>query len=215
MEFLSQQPDDVRRRFALALREIPGVTCPDALLALLLRWEVALPPALHDELYAAVGFRARARAIDWRVLEIVARSAHAAASAACNSYLGTASAEWLAVRCIAGILPATSLAEWERNRSYRAALQTLIAARGLKAAGLAGQLLFREACPTDRRGAYAVLSAEGKAILRRMWPAYARGIVAYFARYVSEEEAGALTAVLGRVAMGDTEALRDEAAARG
>lgn len=161
MEFLSQQPDDVRRRFALAVREIPGVTCPDALLALLLRWEVALPSALHDELYAAVGFRARARAIDWRVLEIVARSAHAAASAACNSYLGTASAEWLAVRCIAGILPATSLAEWERNRSYRGALQTLIVARGLRAAGLAGQLLFREACPCNGERGHLAQQALG------------------------------------------------------
>ena len=33
-------------------------------------------------------------------------------------------------------------------------------------------LLRREPCPDDRRGAYAVLTDEGLACLRRMWPVY-------------------------------------------
>jgi DNA-binding MarR family transcriptional regulator len=37
-------------------------------------------------------------------------------------------------------------------------------------------LLRREPVPGDGRGAYAVLTDEGAAMLRRMWPAYARGI---------------------------------------
>jgi DNA-binding MarR family transcriptional regulator len=38
-------------------------------------------------------------------------------------------------------------------------------------------LLRREPVPGDRRGAYAVLTAKGEAMLRRMWPVYARVLV--------------------------------------
>jgi DNA-binding MarR family transcriptional regulator len=34
-------------------------------------------------------------------------------------------------------------------------------------------LLRREPSPEDRRGSYAVLTAAGEAMLKRMWPAYA------------------------------------------
>ena len=37
-------------------------------------------------------------------------------------------------------------------------------------------LLRREPVPGDGRGAYAVITEEGIAMLRRMWPVYARGI---------------------------------------
>ena len=63
-------------------------------------------------------------------------------------------------------------------------------------------LLRREACPEDRRGAFAVLTAEGEATLRRTWPAYARGIARHFARFVDEDEARVLAAALGRAASG-------------
>lgn len=46
----------------------------------------------------------------------------------------------------------------------------------LQAAGL----VRREAVPGDRRGAYAVITKEGSALLRSMWPIYARGIATYF-----------------------------------
>src|SRR5690242_5798717 len=52
----------------------------------------------------------------------------------------------------------------------------------LEAAGL----LRREPDPTDRRGAFAVLTDEGYAALRQTWPAYARGIQEHFARYLDE-----------------------------
>jgi DNA-binding MarR family transcriptional regulator len=65
----------------------------------------------------------------------------------------------------------------------------------LEAAGL----LCRRPDPTDRRGAFAVLTEEGRAALRRTWPAYARGIQDRFARHLDDEEARALTAALGRV----------------
>jgi len=74
----------------------------------------------------------------------------------------------------------------------------------LESVGLEGaELLRRETCPTDRRGAFAVLTEEGKATLRRTWPAYAQGIAAYFTRYLSADEAEFLTSVLGRVAKRD------------
>lgn len=60
-------------------------------------------------------------------------------------------------------------------------------------------LLRREPCPDDRRGAFAVLTDEGEATLRRIWPTYARGIAAHFARHLSDDEMRTVTAALGRV----------------
>jgi len=60
-------------------------------------------------------------------------------------------------------------------------------------------LLRREACPTDRRGAFAVLTADGLAALRRAWPIYARGIAEHFARHLDDAEARTLTEALERV----------------
>lgn len=50
-------------------------------------------------------------------------------------------------------------------------------------------LLSREAAPTDKRGAFAVLTEEGMAALRQAWPIYANGIHTYFAQHLSEQEA--------------------------
>lgn len=65
----------------------------------------------------------------------------------------------------------------------------------LEAAGL----LCRQRDPSDRRGAFAVLTDEGRAALRQTWPAYARGIQEHFARHLDDEEARALSAALERV----------------
>jgi len=58
-------------------------------------------------------------------------------------------------------------------------------------------LVTREAVPGDRRGAYAVITDEGVALLRRMWPVYKRGIARYFTDAV--EDPAALRDMLDRV----------------
>lgn len=50
-------------------------------------------------------------------------------------------------------------------------------------------LLVRESTPDDGRGAFAVLTEEGMAALRKAWPVYARGIVNHFAKFLSDQEA--------------------------
>jgi DNA-binding MarR family transcriptional regulator len=65
----------------------------------------------------------------------------------------------------------------------------------LEAAGL----LRREPDPTDRRGAFAALTDEGVAEMRRAWPVYARGIVEYFSRHLADDEARLLAAILERI----------------
>jgi DNA-binding MarR family transcriptional regulator len=59
-------------------------------------------------------------------------------------------------------------------------------------------LLTRERSGPDRRGAYAVITEEGIAALRRTWPVYARGIARYFAQWLTLEEAQLLESTLGR-----------------
>ena len=65
----------------------------------------------------------------------------------------------------------------------------------LEAAGL----LRREPCADDRRGAFAVLTPEGRAAQLRAWPVYSRAIAEHFARHLADEEARTLTEVLERV----------------
>jgi DNA-binding MarR family transcriptional regulator len=61
-------------------------------------------------------------------------------------------------------------------------------------------LLRREPDPTDRRGAYAVLTDAGYEAVRRTWPLYARGIQEHFARHLTPDEAVLLARALDRVA---------------
>jgi DNA-binding MarR family transcriptional regulator len=60
-------------------------------------------------------------------------------------------------------------------------------------------LLQRERTAQDRRGAYAVLTEEGRNALDRARPVYAQAIVDYFARYLSEAEVRVITDALGRI----------------
>jgi DNA-binding MarR family transcriptional regulator len=60
-------------------------------------------------------------------------------------------------------------------------------------------LLIRDRCGTDRRGAYAVITEQGIAALRRTWPIYAGGIAEYFAQWLTLEEAAVLEAAFGRI----------------
>ena len=64
----------------------------------------------------------------------------------------------------------------------------------LEAAGL----LRREPAEEDKRGFYAVLTAAGDAMLRRMWPVYSRVLRERIVSAVSAEEAGVIAEALGR-----------------
>lgn len=59
--------------------------------------------------------------------------------------------------------------------------------------------LCREPDPTDRRGAFAVLTEQGRDALRKSWPVYARGISEHFARHLSDEEARTLVEIFTRI----------------
>jgi hypothetical protein len=145
MEYqLPHDPDETRALLARAAREIPRLRRPDALLALVLRYESVLPPYERFRLHALVA--ARACALDTRVLDLVLGGVVTHHAAATNSRLGAANADWLAVRCIALMVPPTSWAEFHRSRELRGTLQLLIERQHLGAGSLAAQLLFREAC---------------------------------------------------------------------
>lgn len=60
-------------------------------------------------------------------------------------------------------------------------------------------LVRREACPTDRRGTFAVLTGSGLATLRRTAPAHLRGVSEHFAQHLTPEEATILEQVFGRI----------------
>jgi len=61
-------------------------------------------------------------------------------------------------------------------------------------------LLRREPDPADRRGSYAAITDEGRAMLRRMWPVYAVGIAEHFGKHLNDDEARSIAVSLGRVA---------------
>ncbi len=60
-------------------------------------------------------------------------------------------------------------------------------------------LLCRRRCPKDRRGAYAVLTAEGLAMRQKMWEVYSQGIAQYFANHLNANEVNTLTQVFSRL----------------
>ena len=64
---------------------------------------------------------------------------------------------------------------------------------------VASGVVAREPDPDDRRAQLVALTGEGRALLRRMWPVYRRGIAEHFAAQPGGDPA-ALTATLGRVA---------------
>jgi DNA-binding MarR family transcriptional regulator len=114
------------------------------------------------------------------------------------------------------VLVALSEAPDERLRMHELAARVVLSRSGLtrlvdrlEGAGL----LCRAACPGDRRGAFAVLTDEGRAALRRTWPAYARGIEEHFARHLSADGAAAVAAALAPVAAAGEAAARACAAA--
>lgn len=67
-------------------------------------------------------------------------------------------------------------------------------------------LLERVAAAEDRRGAYCVITAAGRALRRRMWPVYQAAVGKYFAAHLSDREADQIAEVLARVARAVREA---------
>ena len=60
-------------------------------------------------------------------------------------------------------------------------------------------LLRREPSEDDRRGAYAVITAEGSRMLARMWPIYERCLAEHFAAHLGSADARAIRSALERV----------------
>jgi DNA-binding MarR family transcriptional regulator len=59
--------------------------------------------------------------------------------------------------------------------------------------------LEREECPSDKRGAYAVLTDKGKAALRETWRWYSAAIVKIFSPCFNQDEAKTLAELLSRI----------------
>ena len=64
---------------------------------------------------------------------------------------------------------------------------------------VAAGAIERQACPTDRRGAFAALTPDGLSRLRRARPVHLRGIEEHFARHLRPEEVDVVRAALERV----------------
>jgi DNA-binding MarR family transcriptional regulator len=60
-------------------------------------------------------------------------------------------------------------------------------------------LVKRDACASDRRVVYAGITDEGRDRLERALPVFLRGFDEYFAQHISDEDANAVRAALGKV----------------
>jgi len=60
-------------------------------------------------------------------------------------------------------------------------------------------LIQREQCPSDRRGAFAVITDEGFKMLDQMWSVYSQAIEKYFACHLDTNEVKFLVKILNRI----------------
>jgi DNA-binding MarR family transcriptional regulator len=72
-------------------------------------------------------------------------------------------------------------------------------------------LVKRERSEEDRRGAFAVLTDDGKAMRRRMWPVYAKAIKELFEDRVSDAQAQVMGTALRAILDAARAAPSDEA----
>lgn len=60
-------------------------------------------------------------------------------------------------------------------------------------------LVERQRCEHDRRGANVIITKSGKALLKKMWVVYERGIEHYFSRHLSKQEIEQLAVLTARL----------------
>jgi DNA-binding MarR family transcriptional regulator len=70
-------------------------------------------------------------------------------------------------------------------------------------------LVARERAEEDRRGAFAVITAEGRAMRKKMWPVYSAAIKALFEDHIGSREAVQMGETLRRI----LDAVREKTAA--
>lgn len=63
----------------------------------------------------------------------------------------------------------------------------------------AGGLLRTERCPSDRRGAFAVLTRAGEAVFERAAALHMQGVQDHFGRHLDDQEAASLRVALERI----------------
>lgn len=93
-------------------------------------------------------------------------------------------------------------AEGQRLRMHELADKTVITRSNLTRLVdrlEAACLVTRERAPEDRRGAFAVLTANGKAMRRKMWPVYSAAIKEFFEDHVTDQEAAEFGEALRRI----------------
>lgn len=66
-------------------------------------------------------------------------------------------------------------------------------------------LIQREACQDDRRGAFAVITEAGLSMQETMWKVYSQSIQEYFAHHLKDEEVRVMAIALHRILDAETE----------
>ncbi len=60
-------------------------------------------------------------------------------------------------------------------------------------------MVEKERAEDDRRGAFAVITAEGRAMRRKMWPVYSAAIKELFEDHITERDATQMGGALRRI----------------
>ncbi|MFQ5546153.1 MAG: MarR family winged helix-turn-helix transcriptional regulator [Acidiferrobacterales bacterium] len=60
-------------------------------------------------------------------------------------------------------------------------------------------LVRRDTCPEDQRGAYVVITADGKRMLKKMWPTYEKSLKENFSDHFSKQELTTLSRLLVKI----------------
>ena len=101
-----------------------------------------------------------------------------------------------------GVLVALSEADGQRVRMAELAAHLVQSRSRLShhIARLEGRhLVGREACPDDRRGQFAILTAEGRRVMETTAPHHVKGVREHFLDHISAEELAVLGEVFARI----------------